>query len=222
MLICGIDENGRGAVIGPMVITGVVVSDNKIQELKEIGVRDSKQLTKKKREKLAKEIKEIANQVVVLKVFPEKIDKLRKSGLNLNQIEIIKMAEIIDVTSADIYYIDALTTKPKKFGNLIKLAIKKKPVPKIVVKNHLDEENIVVSAASIIGKVERDKEIEKIKEKEGMDFGVGYPHDKKTIEFLKKILKKYGHFPNYVRKTWLTSKEIKTMIKIKSLKEFLK
>ena len=221
MLICGIDENGRGAVIGPMVICGVIIEEKKVDKLREIGVKDSKKLSKKEREELSEEIREIADQVVVLKVPPSKIDGLRRKGINLNQIEIIKIAEIINFSNASVYYIDALTTKPKTFEKKIKELIKRKPKPKIVAQNHLDETNAVVSAASIIGKVERDKEIEKIKKREGVDFGVGYPHDQKTREFLKIILKKYGFYPEYVRKTWLTSKDIKRMTKIKSLKNFL-
>lgn len=220
MLICGIDENGRGAVIGPLVITGVVVDKNDISKLKEIGVRDSKQLTKEKREKLYKKIEDIAEEIIVLRVFPDRIDKLRKNGVNLNEIEAMKTAEIINYSNADVYYIDSLTTRPEKYREKIKKYVTRKPMPKLIVKNYLDESNPVVSAASVIGKVERDKEIVKIAKKENLETGVGYPHDKKTREFLRRVYKKYHRYPNYVRKTWVTAKEIKKELKIKSLKDY--
>lgn len=220
MLICGIDENGRGAVIGPLIITGVIIEKNDINKLKEIGVRDSKQLSKEKREKLYEKIEEIAKEIIVLRVFPEKIDKLRKNGVSLNEIEAMKTGEIINYSNADVYYIDSLTTKPEKYKEKILKYVSREPVPRLIVKNYLDETNPVVSAASIIGKVERDKEIDKIARIENLETGVGYPHDEKTREFLKRIYKKYHGYPNYVRKTWITAKEIKKELKIKSLKDY--
>ena len=84
-----------------------------------------------------------------------------------------------------IVYVDSLEQKPKKFENLIRRYLPKENKYNLVVENYLDESVPVVSAASIIAKVERDKEIEKIKKKVGFDFGVGYSHDKRTIEFIK-------------------------------------
>ena len=75
---------------------------------------------------------------------------------------------------------------------------------------------MVVSAASIIAKTTRDFEIEKIKEKIGIDFNSGYPSDKKTQEFLKKY---HNKFPDIFRKSWASYKNIKKA-KQKSLAEF--
>ena len=56
-MICGVDEAGRGPVIGPLVVAGVKC-ENDIQ-LKEIQVRDSKKYTPIKRTQLAEKIKRI-------------------------------------------------------------------------------------------------------------------------------------------------------------------
>ncbi len=215
MLICGIDENGRGCVIGPLVITAAVFEDSKEKELLEIGVKDSKKLTKEEREKLYPKIKEIASDIKIIKIFPSEIDFYVKK-MNLNFLEAIKISNLISITNADIYFIDSVT-KSKKFEKEIKKRVNKN----VIVKNYLDESNVFVAAASVIGKVERDKEIEKIKEEIKYDFGSGYPSDEKTINFLKEYYKKNKDFPWFVRKSWITVDEIKNQIKIKTLKDFL-
>ncbi len=218
--VVGIDEAGRGAVIGPMVIAGVSIDKKKEKTLLKIGVKDSKKLTNKKREELAKKIEEIARDVVVLRVQPCKIDNFRAKGLNLDKIEAIKMAELIELINGDKFYIDSLEQNTNRFKNLIKEFLKNKKNTELIVKNYLDESVPVVSAASIIAKVERDRAIEEIKEKVNFDFGVGYPHDPRTLEFLKKILREKKDFPPYVRKSWITAQNLISESWQKKLKDF--
>ena len=174
MQITGIDESGRGAVIGPLVIAGVTIDKIYESKLKKLGVKDSKVLTPKKREELAKEIEEIASNIIVLRVQPCRIDDLRATGVNLDRIEAMKMAEIVDMTDGGIFYIDSLTSNPKKFKTVVTSYMKNNGHGEIIVENYLDESVIAVSAASIIAKVERDKAIQEIKEKVKFDFGVGF------------------------------------------------
>ena len=58
MKICGIDEAGRGAVIGPMVVAGVLMDHREVEELAELGVKDSKKLKPEARAQLSKLIRE--------------------------------------------------------------------------------------------------------------------------------------------------------------------
>ena len=169
----------------------------------------------REREKLYPKIKEIASDIKIIKIFPSEIDFYVKK-MNLNFLEAIKISNLISITNADIYFVDSVT-KSKKFEKEIKKRVNKN----VIVKNYLDESNVFVAAASIIGKVERDKEIEKIKEEIKYDFGSGYPSDEKTINFLKEYYKKNKDFPWFVRKSWITVDEIKNQIKIKTLKDFL-
>jgi len=221
MLVTGIDEAGRGAVIGPMVIAGVTVRKSDEKTLSAIGVKDSKKLTPRSRERLAKEIEQIAKNIVVIKVPACRIDSNRFNGINLDKIEAMKMAQIIQMSPKSIVYVDSLEQKPKKFENLIRRYLPKENKYNLVVENYLDESVPVVSAASIIAKVERDKEIEKIKKKVGFDFGVGYSHDKRTIEFIKNLLKK-GELPSYVRKSWITVENLKGESLQTKLRKFFK
>lgn len=219
ILICGIDEAGRGAIIGPLVLAGVVVDSKDEKKLKKIGVKDSKLLSPKRRKELAEKIEEIAKSIIVLRVQPCKIDSLRAQKFNLDKIEAMKMAEIIDMCGAEKVFVDSLERNTNKFKNLIFSFLKNKDV-EVVVENYLDESVPVVSAASIIAKVNRDEIIEEIKKREGFDFGVGYSHDPLTIKFLKKLIKE-GKLPNYVRKSWITTQELLKKSSQQKLKDFL-
>jgi len=243
--ILGIDEAGRGAVIGPLVVGGVLIDKEKEQELKNIEVKDSKLLTPKKREELEGKIKLIAKDFVLIKISAKEIDESRAKGTNLNRIEAEKMAQIIKLTKADHAYVDAPQVSTEKFKNILLNLIKNKtsePTDKIsrpyearsdsgssghqstrakglvdarpkfhteiTSENKADVKYPVVAAASILAKVERDREIELLKKKVGVNFGVGYPHDERTINFLKSLLEK-GNYPDFVRKSWITAIEIK-------------
>ena len=215
--ILGLDEAGRGSVIGPLVIAGVLIDKKDRQTLRKLGVRDSKELSPKKREKLAKEIKKLAKDWVAIKVSAKQIDELRKKKKNLNVIEAEKMAQIIKLMKADTAYVDAPQTSIEKFKNIL-LALSKNKT-KIIAENYADKKYKIVAAASIIAKVERDKEIEKIKKKVGFDFGVGYPHDKRSISFVKLCLKEKKHL-EFLRQSWTTVQELKGKRKQKRLSDF--
>lgn len=216
MLILGIDEAGRGAVLGPMVICGAVAEEKNLPKLKAIGVKDSKLLTPAQREKLYPQIKKILKDWVVLKVSAQEIDELRKK-INLNRIEAEHMAQIIAAVKADKAYIDAPQVSTEKFKAVLQDLSKTKT--ELIVENFADVKYPICSAASIIAKVDRDAEIQKIKEKVGVDFGVGYSHDARTIAFVRDCLKK-GKYLEYIRHSWETVAGLKAKLKQKSLKEF--
>lgn len=184
-----------------------------------MGVKDSKVLSPKKREELAKKIEGIASNVVALRVQPCRIDDMRAAGINLDRIEAMKMAEIIDLSTESTVYIDALTSNPKKFEGVVTSYVKSNGF-KIVVDNYLDESVVVVSAASIIAKVERDKAIQEIKDKVNFDFGVGYPHDQRTVDFLESLIKQNKDLPTFVRKSWVTTQMLMEKNWQKKVKDF--
>ncbi len=219
-LLTGIDEAGRGSVIGPLVVAGVTIKSEHEKNLRKIGVKDSKVLTPAKRESLAKKISELATNIVVLRVQPCHIDDFRAMGVNLDKIEAMKMAQIIDMAEGSKVYVDALTQNPKKFSNLIYKYLKNHEVD-TVVKNYMDESVPVVSAASIIAKVERDASIAEIKQKVGVDFGVGYPHDARTIQFLEQLIKETkGKLPSFVRQSWITTQTLQEKAWQRKVKDF--
>ncbi len=218
MKILGIDEAGRGAIIGPLVIGGVLVDKRGEKQLIKIGVKDSKELSPKKRELLYKKIRKIAKDYITLKIPAKEIDELRKR-INLNRIEAEKMAQIIKVMKADVAYVDTPQVSTEKFKAVLLALAKNKT--KIICENYADVKYPVCSAASILAKVERDKEIERIKKIVNYDIGVGYSHDYKSIEFVKKCLAEKKHL-EFIRHSWITTIALKKKREQKTLKEYNK
>lgn len=207
--------------MGPLVVAGVVVDAEGEKKLKKLGVKDSKKLTPKRREELAPKIEEIAKSVLVMRVQPCRIDKMRSEGINLDRIEAIKMAEIISMSDADTIYVDSLTHNPKKFMKVIMEHLNGKN-PVMNVENYADETYPVVSAASIIAKVERDSAIQEIKDKVKVDFGVGYSHDVRTIKFVEELIKSRKPLPSFVRQSWITTQLLKEASWQRKLQDFFK
>jgi ribonuclease HII len=196
MFVCGVDDAGRGSAIGPLVIAGIRIERNKIKHLSEIGVKDSKQLTPHTREKLYKKILALVDDYYVAKISPRIIDQsVRKN--QLNQLEGKYMARVIAKLNPDSAYVDSCDVNPARFGLLIsKLA----QVGNIHSSHHADRRFPVVSAASIIAKVNRDRAIEKIRK--DYDVGSGYPSDSKTMRFIRDSIVSNGMPPKFVRKSW--------------------
>jgi len=203
-----------------MVIAGIVIDKKNEKKLVKLGVKDSKQLTPKKREELAPKIENLCNSVIVLRIPACKIDSYRKNKINLDSLEAMKMAEIINVSQAEKIFVDSLNFNSDKFKNRIIHHLEDKDI-ELVCENYSDETYPVVSAASIIAKVERDKVINEIKRKVNYDFGVGYSHDQRTVEFVRMLAKNNKKFPPYIRSTWVTAQIIREHSWQRKLKEFL-
>jgi len=209
MLVAGVDDAGRGAVIGPLVIAGVLFYEKDLPKLEELGVRDSKLLSSTRRFRLAEKIKEIALKYSVVKLSPKEIDKVVMSNRKLhklNRLEARAMARVIMELSPEIAYVDASDVSAERFKQHILECL---PFRLEIVSEHkADKIYPIVSAASIIAKTERDMVIKELERKYG-DLGCGYPTDPKTIEFLKKCLEKFEEYPDFVRKSWKPAKKLK-------------
>jgi ribonuclease HII len=209
MLVAGVDDAGRGSVIGPLVIAGILIDEKELSKLVQLGVKDSKLLSPSKRESLAIEIKRIAQKHAVVKLSPAEIDKVVEKGRKLhklNRLEAQAMAKVIEILKPDIAYVDASDVLEERFKQQILEYLPFKV--EIVSEHRADSKYPVVSAASIIAKVERDKAIAELKAKYG-DFGCGYPTDPKTLEFLRRCLENFKEYPEFVRKSWKPAKKIK-------------
>ena len=219
MKILGIDEAGRGPVAGPMVMCGYLIDEDKIHELRALGVKDSKLLTAKKRSNLAPKLKKLSDDFVILKISAKEIDTLR-TVTNLNVLEIERMQHIINMLRPDKVVIDSPEVNTKKFSEKIMSKLRDKKI-NVVAENYADKNHLEVGAASILAKVERDNEIKKLHKKYGF-FGSGYPADEITINFLKDWVKKNKEFPDFVRKSWLTAQMIKGELEQTNMGKFLK
>lgn len=201
MKVVGIDEAGRGSVIGPLVVCGVVLEQNRIKYLERLKLRDSKRISPKRRVVLSRKIRKITDHHLV-KITAHDIDVLRANEVNLNQIEKIAMQQIINDSEADVSIIDCIDVNPDRFKNEIEGFF---PELQVITEHGAEDKYAVVAAASIVAKVERDLEIDKIR-KTFKEIGSGYPSDPRTIEFLKNIPS--NDLPDFVRKSWATLRRI--------------
>lgn len=203
MIVCGVDDAGRGSVLGPLVIAGVCVKRAKIKHLTEIGVKDSKQLSPFVREKLYKKIIRLVDDYYAVKISPAIIDRSVNKN-QLNHLEAWYMAKVISKLQPDSSYVDSCDVNPSRFGREIsKLA----QVGKIYSRHHADSRFVIVSAASIVAKVTRDRAIEQLRKKH--DLGSGYPSDSKTMKFVRDWIVTNKKAPHFVRSSW---KPVKLLI----------
>ena len=217
-LICGVDEAGRGPLIGPMVMAGVLIKDTDETKLKAIGVKDSKLLTHEQRESMFERIKEAVKEFYIVIVPSSEVDDavFGKDNLNLNRLEAKKTAEILNRLKPQIAYIDCPSTNTKAYNELLKGQLKF-PIKKLITEHKADQNYAVASAASILAKVTRDREIEKIKDSLGVDFGSGYMSDPKTAEFLKKH---HSTYKEIFRQSWAPYQKIAQTKHQKNLSDF--
>lgn len=200
MKIVGIDEAGRGPVIGPLVVCGVAVEEEKLEKLERLQLKDSKRLTPGRRKVMSRRIKRVA-ECHTVHIQAMDIDNLRAKDVNLNEIEKIAMKKVIALSNPDMAYIDCLDIKPQRFCDEMESF---REGLSVIAEHKAEDKFPIVAAASIVAKVERDMEIEKLK-KEFKDIGSGYPSDPKTIAFLKRF--SYDNLPDFVRKSWATVKK---------------
>lgn len=203
MLICGIDEAGRGPLIGPMVMAGVLVDYEGIDKLKEIGVKDSKLLSQKQRVILFKKIMGIvANQTIAVVSAGEIDEALESEELNLNWLEAHTTAKIINELKPDKAVVDCPSNNVDAYRDYLRNLLDNKEV-ELVVEHKADINYTESAAASILAKVTRESEIDKMKKEVG-DFGSGYLTDPKTMAFFEKNYKEHSQI---FRKTWAPYKK---------------
>ncbi len=209
MYECGIDEAGRGPVIGPLVVS--IVCGN-AESFAKIGARDSKKLSPHSRERLFPEIISHADIVKTEIINADQLNQLMESK-NLNEIEqyeYIALAKLAPDGCA--IYVDSFDVLPERLGGLMGKATGKN----VIALHKADEVFPVVSAASIVSKVIRDREVRKIEQKYGT-IGSGYPSDPRTIDFIKNALQSGIDISEIVRTRWKTYKNLLSSTKNSSL-----
>lgn len=204
-LIGGIDEAGRGSIIGPLVIAGIGFQKSKIATLRDMGVKDSKKLIPKARDRLFDQLTKLADTIYIHKINPIEVDgSVMLKGLN--RLEAKVMAVAINNIGAKEVYVDCCDVNPQRYKTYLERHLTSPT--KIYSMHHADVINVVVSAASIIAKSARDQEIQKIRAKYH-DIGSGYPSDERTMQFIRCWVNKYGSAPKFARKSW---KPLKVML----------
>ncbi|MBI2452221.1 ribonuclease HII [Candidatus Pacearchaeota archaeon] len=216
MLTLGIDDAGRGPLIGPMILAGVLVTKEQEKKLKNNKIRDSKIVQPNERERLAKFIERNCLKFHIEKTFPDEIDSSIQTGTNLNTLEAIKTSRIINEINKGKFrkekikvIVDCPSVNIGAWHRGLFKHIENKENLDIICEHKADHNHVSVSAASIIAKTAREEEVSKLKEKYKKygNIGSGYPADPITQEFLiknGKALRNSGIF----RKTWSTWKKL--------------
>ncbi|MBN2454464.1 ribonuclease HII [Candidatus Woesearchaeota archaeon] len=199
-----------------MVMAGILIEESKLHELKKMGVKDSKLLAHSKRKELFKKIVLMAKEYSIIIIEPWEVDEaLNSKKLNLNWLEAHKSAQIINGLKPERVVIDSPSNNVVKYKAYLMDLLDNKKI-KAVVEHKADVNHVECSAASILAKVTREDEVEKLKKKYG-DFGSGYLTDPLTIKFMKENFEKH---PEIFRKTWAPYKELVNGKNQKNLSDF--
>lgn len=206
-LIVGVDEAGRGPLIGDLVVGCVVMEE---EDARNLNIPDSKKVkTKEKREALYDKVMNKAKQVIVVRYSAKEITDAQRQGFTMNEIETMMFAVALEgLENIDRVYLDAADINNKRFGNVIKKKSKLHS-PQFISEHKADDKFPVVGAASIIAKVTRDRIVDEIAARHKINIGSGYPSD----PHLKKwLLEQNGMFSpemeHFVRMEWSTVKRL--------------
>lgn len=217
--VVGIDEAGRGPVIGSMFIGGFMVEESELDEVEDLGVKDSKKLSDKKRESLAEKLREMG-EPFLKEITASEIDDLREV-MSLNEIEIQGFTDVIERSDADKIIVDLPEPDGDRFISKMKRELPARFSDRDFIAEHEADDNFpIVSAASIIAKSARENHVDELKKKYGYDFKSGYPHDKPTINFLEDYLEEKGELSPETRLSWSTAERIVKENSQKSFDEF--
>lgn len=222
MKILGIDEAGRGPVLGSMFIGGVLVSEDDMDALSELALKDSKQLSDGAREGFVPEITELAGNTHVKEVTASEIDELRQI-MSLNVIEINAFAAIIEALEPDKVFIDLPEPDGDRFCKKIKSELPDSSQFQdmtFIAEHKADENYPIVSAAGILAKSRREAHVATLNEKYDADIDSGYPHDENTTAFLESHLQQHGELPEETRTSWSTAQRIKAENEQRGLSDF--
>ncbi len=196
-MICGVDEAGKGSVLGPMVVAAV--GCQRVDDLADLPIRDSKALRPRQREALY-DLLTRKFSIAIASIDAPGIDEAR-SRMSMNTCVAELHADVIRRLRPDCAYVDACDVNADRYGRTV-AALLDFPCD-VVAEHRADARCIIVGAASIVAKVTRDRAIEELEERYGK-IGSGYPSDPATVEFLRGYIRDHGTPPPCARRTWKT------------------
>ena len=203
--VLGIDEAGRGSVLGPLVVGGFLTERDRLEELATLGVRDSKLLTPARRETLFEALESIGKRLAI-EITPTQIDGAVARG-ELNLLEARFFAKVVRMTDAREVFVDACDTRAARFGQRVKSLARTSA--RVVSRHHADRDLPIVSAASIVAKVCRDRSLARLRTDLGVECGSGYPSDVKTQAFVSRHLLVQNERVPWLRHSWRTVERLK-------------
>lgn len=200
----GVDEAGRGAWLGPLVVGAVAVRPEEIGRLVEAGATDSKALRPAAREEVYERMERFARFASVA-IPPAEIDRFVRQG-RLNQLEARVFGEVVRPFGPALVRVDACDPNPRRFGAAVSRSAG--PGFRVEARHHADADDPLVGAASIVAKVRRDRAVRRLSTALGADVGSGYPSDPATVEFVRSRRLSARALPSWLRSSWSTTQRV--------------
>lgn len=216
----GLDEAGRGSVLGPLVV-GAYLATEEVSDtlLRDLGVKDSKLLRPPVREELYGALR-ARGEAVAFRAEPALIDRYVEKG-RYNELELDMMARLVLRLSPKEVYADACDPDAARFSReLERRAAARGWRGTVVARHKADRDLPIVGAASIVAKVVRDRALARLQESSVRRLGSGYPSDPVTREFLRRHLREGGPLPACVRRSWATLDTLKRPPRLRALETF--
>ncbi len=205
-MVLGVDEAGRGSVIGPLVVGGFLVREDRLKDLVRLGVRDSKLLSPARREELFGSLAEVGSRLSV-SLSPREIDAhVGRGDGGLNRLEAEAFARIVRRARPGWAYLDACDPVAERFGRRVAALAGTAGI--VVSRHHADRDLPVVGAASIVAKVLRDRAIRRLRARLGDGVGSGYPGDRRTRAFVAEHLARGASPTPWLRRSWATTESL--------------
>lgn len=215
----GLDEAGRGSVLGPLVVGAFLTPDLSDEQLLGMGVKDSKLVKPAAREEIYAELRK-RGKVLAFRAEPALIDRYTFQG-RLNELELEMMSRLVARLSPSEVYADACDPDADRFARRLKdMAVHRGWSGKVVARHKADRDLPVVGAASIVAKVTRDRAIARLQERSIKRLGSGYPSDPLTRDFLKRSMREGQGLPAFVRRSWSTLDTLKSRPPVRALESY--
>jgi len=214
--VLGLDEAGRGSLIGPLVVGGFLVPEERLSELPALGVRDSKLLSAARREEIYRSLSSVGRAFRIA-ADPAEVDRsVRHRGLN--RLELRLFSRLVARARPRTVFADACDPVASRFAAQLG-ALAGEDV-EVRASHHADRDIPVVGAASIVAKVERDRAIARLARRLDAPIGSGYPSDRRTVEYVRQLLASGTPAPPWLRQSWRTTERLKRETRARRLESF--
>lgn len=203
--VLGIDEAGRGSVLGPLVVGAFCCAADRLPALSDTGVRDSKRLTAPRRVEVYARLAAVG-ELRSIALAPRTIDRYVAHG-GLNELELETFARLVRELGPDVAYVDACDPNAERFGRRLSTLVGEGT--RIVSRHKADRDIPVVSAASVVAKVRRDAALAALRHDATETLGSGYPSDPETRDCVERHARDGGRVPPWMRRSWETVQRVK-------------
>ena len=202
--VVGIDEAGRGAWLGPLVVGAAAVPRQALSRVADAGARDSKTLSPARREEILARLEQCA-VLRSVEARPAEVDLHVVAG-RLNELEARLFGTLARPFAPAEARVDACDTNARRFAASV--ARHAGPDVRVVARHHADATDPLVGAASIVAKVRRDRAVRELAERLGEPVGSGYPSDPVTVRFVRRTVDPARPLPPWLRSSWATTRRV--------------